>query len=93
MADNEPRRYGFTRDGREITDELIEELADEAERGYDFPELSRRRRPRVAPSLPNRLSVRVDRDIRRELDERAAREGRSTAEVVQRAIRRYLERG
>lgn len=37
------RTYGHTRSGEPITDELIERLADEAERGYDVDRLIERR--------------------------------------------------
>lgn len=39
----EKKTYGKTRRGRPITDELIEELAQKAEEGYDVDEMLRRR--------------------------------------------------
>lgn len=36
--------HGNKEDGTPITDEIIEPMADEAERGYDVEELMRRRR-------------------------------------------------
>ena len=51
--------HGHKADGTPITDEMIEAMADEAERGYDVDEILRRRReaaPRWAqppqPSSP-----------------------------------------
>lgn len=37
MGDN--RSYGTTKSGLEITDELIEQYVEEAERGYDLDKL------------------------------------------------------
>jgi hypothetical protein len=42
--------YGTTPGGRVIDDELIEQWADEAERGYDIEHLLERRSERESPS-------------------------------------------
>lgn len=43
-----PKDYGKTVSGVTITEELIEELAAEAERGFDVDEMLERRRQREA---------------------------------------------
>jgi len=45
------RVYGRTKTGKPITDEVIDQLAEEAERGYEPGQLSGRRRGPGRPSL------------------------------------------
>ena len=45
------RTYGFTKSGKPIDDEMIQELADEAERGYKSGQLERHRRGPGRPPL------------------------------------------
>lgn len=45
------RTYGHTKSGAPITDELLDRLADEAERGYDVDEIIARRGKRGRPRL------------------------------------------
>jgi CRISPR-associated endonuclease/helicase Cas3 len=78
--------------GTSLSNELLEQLADEAEQGYRPEQLRRRGRPRLAkgegPS--HTLNVRIDDDLRDGLADRARREGHTTSEVVREALRRYL---
>lgn len=47
------RIYGYTRSGRPVTDDLIEDLAKEAEAGYDVDQVIARRGMRRRPdSIP-----------------------------------------
>jgi hypothetical protein len=90
-AMTEKKTYGRTKDGRSITDELIQEMADEAEAGYDPEEL----RPRGRPSLSGEgrspvVQVRLDRALRGRLDEAAEREQATPSEIVRRALDAYL---
>ncbi|MCL4446010.1 MAG: ribbon-helix-helix domain-containing protein [Actinobacteria bacterium] len=88
------RIYGQTESGRPIDDELIDQLADEAERGYSASQLRGKRRGRGRPPLGERAksveSVRLDPDLREETIERASEEGVSVSEIVRRALREYL---
>jgi predicted transcriptional regulator len=84
--------------GRVITDDDIEALADEAERGYDPAELIARRGKRGRPTLggagPSTVeSVRLDPELNDEVAERAKRDGVSTSDVIREALRRYLHAG
>jgi hypothetical protein len=45
------RTYGHTKSGTPIDDDLIEELADDAEAGYDVDEVITRRGKRGRPRL------------------------------------------
>jgi hypothetical protein len=87
--------HGRTRSGRPITDELIEQLANEAEAGFDVDEILRRRggRPPMGTSAAAVESVRLDPELSRELRERAEREGRTNSDVIREALRRYLRAG
>ena len=78
--------------GTPLSDELLEQLADEAEQGYAPQQLRRRGRPRLAKGRgpSHSLNVRVGDDLRDELADRARREDLTTSEVVREALRRYL---
>lgn len=81
--------------GTELSEEDIEALADEAERGYD---LSKALRVRVGrPALGHtgtspRVQVRVDPKLASALQARARHEQRSVSEIARTAFREYLER-
>lgn len=89
------RTYGHTKSGTPITDELIEELAEEAEAGYDVDEIIGRRgkrgRPRLGAEPSTVESVRLDPDLKERLLRRAEDEGVSASEVIRDALRQHLE--
>ncbi|MDP9428871.1 MAG: ribbon-helix-helix protein, CopG family [Actinomycetota bacterium] len=85
--------HGTRPDCTPITDDVIEALADEAERGYDVDTLLERRKPGrpptgTAPAVVD--SVRLDPELKRELLLRAAEEGISVSELIRHALRQYL---
>jgi predicted HicB family RNase H-like nuclease len=86
-----------TESGQPITDGEIEDLAAEAEAGYDVDELIERRGKRGRPPLGSAPatveSVRLEPELRDELAARAASEGVSTSELIRRALREYLRAG
>jgi predicted HicB family RNase H-like nuclease len=81
--------------GDELTEDDLEALADEAERGYD---LAKAKRVTVGrPSLGGtgaspRVQVRVDPDLAQALHARAQKERRSVSEIARTALREYIER-
>ncbi|HVA06871.1 MAG TPA: YlcI/YnfO family protein [Acidimicrobiales bacterium] len=89
------RIYGHTKDGRPIDDAMIEQLADEAERGYDPDQLKNRPRGRGRPPLGALAkeveSVRIEPELRDLAAQQAAKEGVTLSEIVRRALRRYLK--
>lgn len=89
------RTYGHTESGTPITDELIEELAKEAEAGYRVDEIVARRgkrgRPRLGTAPSTVESVRLDPDLKARLLRRAEDEGTTASEVIREAIRQHLE--
>jgi hypothetical protein len=90
----EPTIHGHTKSGRPITDQDIENLAAEAEAGYDVETLTAHRNKRGRPTLGNAPasveSVRLDPELRRLLLDRAEAEGTTTSELIREALRRYL---
>jgi hypothetical protein len=86
------RNHGKTASGKEITDELVEKLAGEAEAGYDVDKILRRRagRPRIGSAPATVESVRLDPELRAALAERAERDDETTSSVIRRALRSYL---
>jgi len=45
-----PKMHGTKRDGTPITETMIEDMADEAERGYDVDEILRKRQGERPPT-------------------------------------------
>jgi predicted HicB family RNase H-like nuclease len=89
------KTYGTTRSGRTIDDDLVEDLAAKAERGYDVDEILRRRggRPPMGAGPASVESVRLDPELCRALAERAERDQESTSSVIRKALRSYLSAG
>ena len=86
--------YGRTRSGIELTDAVLEQMAAEAEAGYDISEIRRRPgRPAMGSGPASVLPVRLDPELRSALDERVAADHSSASEVVREALRMYLRAG
>jgi CRISPR-associated endonuclease/helicase Cas3 len=87
--------HGHTKSGAPITDELIEQLADEAERGFDVDQLIARRdgrgRPRLGAEPSTVESVRLDPALKELLVQRAESEGVPVSEVIREALRHHLK--
>src|SRR5664279_1182525 len=67
--------HGRMADGTPITDELVEVIDDEAERGYDVEQILRARRggrPAMGSAASSVESVRLDPELKRDLLLRAA---------------------
>ena len=88
------RHHGHTKSGRAITDQEVEKLAAEAEAGYDVDALIARRHKRGRPTIGDAPasveSVRLDPELRRQLQERAQSDGTTTSELIREALRRFL---
>ena len=74
-----------------ITDVDVERLAEEAERGYDLAKLKVRGRPRIGSGPSEIVPVRLDPDLRRALEVRAADEQTTQSDLIRRALRAYLD--
>ncbi|CAN5262921.1 hypothetical protein BH20ACT5_BH20ACT5_01060 [soil metagenome] len=91
-----PATHGTKIGGTQITDEVVEEMADEAERGYDVEGMLPRRqggRPPMGSAASSVESVRLDPELKRDLLLRAADEQISVSEAIRRAVRQYLQAG
>jgi len=85
------RSYGKSRSRVELTEEVIERMAAEAEAGLDVTKLRRRPgRPRMGSAPAEGLPVRFEPELRQAIEDRAQAEGVSAGEVVRRAVREYL---
>jgi hypothetical protein len=87
------RKYPRTKSGLEVTPEIADALADEAERGYD---LSKAKRQFVGrPSLSGngtspRMSFRITPELYLAMEKRAEKEGRSVSDLAREAVARYV---
>jgi CRISPR-associated endonuclease/helicase Cas3 len=79
--------------GVTITDEMIEELAREAQAGYDLRRARRRRvgRPSLGSGVSPRLQFRVPPDLYAAAEQRAQQEGRAVSDVARDALRAYVQ--
>ncbi len=88
-----PKTHGIRADGTPITDEMIEAMADEAERGYNVEKIRRRNRgcrPPMGSAASSVESVHLDPELKRDLLLRAADQHISVSEAIRRAIGQYL---
>jgi hypothetical protein len=86
------KSYGRSKAGVELTEEVLEALAKKAEEGLDVSKLRRRPgRPAMGSAPADSFPVRLDPELRKALDERAAAEDTTASDVVREALRRYLK--
>lgn len=79
-----------TSGGVPVTDELIDELAAEAEAGYDVTQVRRRGRRRLGSAPAEVVPVRLDPELREALAARAESEHTTASEVIRQALRAWL---
>lgn len=90
----EKKTYGRSKAGVELTDDVLDRMASEAEAGLDVSKLRRRPgRPAMGSAPAETLPVRLDPELRRAVDDRAAKEQTTASDVVREALRRYLKTG
>ncbi|MBX7159275.1 MAG: ribbon-helix-helix domain-containing protein [Acidimicrobiia bacterium] len=91
---SERKSHGRSKTGVELTDEVLEQMADEAEAGLDIANLRRRPgRPAMGSGAAASFPVRLDPELREALDERATRDATTPSEIVREALRRFLKAG
>jgi hypothetical protein len=86
-------KYPRTKSGLEVTPEVADALADEAERGYDLSKAERRfvGRPSLSGNGASpRMSFRITPELYLALEERAEKEGRSVSDLAREAVARYV---
>lgn len=82
-----------TSGGVKLSDDLVERLAAEAERGYDVERLARQRRRGRRPlgsGAATVFQVRLDPELRKALQARADADETTPSEIVRRALRSHL---
>ncbi|MGI8776038.1 MAG: ribbon-helix-helix domain-containing protein [Acidimicrobiales bacterium] len=90
----EKKSHGRSKAGVDLTDEVLERMADEAEGGLDITKLRRRPgRPAMGSGPAETFPVRLDPELRRAVDDRAAADRTTASDVVREALRRYLKAG
>jgi hypothetical protein len=83
--------HGRSTAGVELTEDVLDRMADEAEDGLDITKLRRRPgRPAMGSAPAESFPVRLEPELRQALDERAAADDTTASEVVREALRRYL---
>jgi hypothetical protein len=88
-----PKTHGKKKDGKAITDDMVEAMADEAEAGYDVEQILQRRqggRPAIGSGPASVESVRLDPELKREILLRASAEGVSVSDLIRKALRQYV---
>jgi Ribbon-helix-helix protein, copG family len=90
----DPSKPHRTKTGKVLTDADIEALAAEVERDYDVTSLKARRRgrPPMGSAAAEVVPVRLDPDLKKAVEMRAAHDDTTTSEIIREAIRSFLER-
>ena len=90
MSDD--KSYGRSKAGVPLTDDVLDKMAGDAEAGLDVTKLRRRPgRPAMGSGPADALPVRLDPELRKALDDRAAAERTTASDVVREALRKYLK--
>jgi hypothetical protein len=90
MADK--KTHGRSKAGVELTAEVLEQMAREAEAGLDVTNLRRRPgRPAMGSGPADTLPVRLDPELRKAVEERATADDTTASDVVRTALRHYLK--
>ena len=76
--------------GVPVTDEMIQEWADEAERGYDVEVLKKRGRRPIGDGAARVVPVRMDDSLVAAVDQRAVKDGTSRSEIIRSAVRAFV---
>ena len=88
------RQKIFLKSGEELTPELEEALAAEAERGYDLSKARRRflRQPVLADGMrPPKITIQLTNAELNAARQRVEDEGRSLSDLAREALQRYLD--
>ncbi len=88
----EKKTFGHSKAGFELTDGVLQQMAEEAEAGLDVTKLRRRPgRPSMGSGPAETLPVRLEPELRRAVDDRAAKDHTTASDIVREALREYLK--
>lgn len=76
--------------GKPVTEQAIQDWADEAERGYDVEQLRKRGRKPAGDGPGQVVPVRIDETLLAALADRAEHDHVSRSEAIRAAIRAYI---
>lgn len=83
-----------TKTGRELSKRDVDDLAREAERGYDLTKAKRepvkRGRPSLDKGVSPRIGYRVPPSLYARAKKKAKAEGRTVSEIAREALERYV---
>lgn len=79
-----------TINGVPVTEKLISQVVEEAERGYDIGQLRKRGRKPLGTGPARVVPVRVDDALLLAVDSRARAENVSRSELIRAALRAYV---
>lgn len=79
-----------TINGVPVTEKLISQVVEEAERGYDIGQLRKRGRKPLGAGPARVVPVRVDDALLLAVDSRAKAENVSRSELIRAALRAYV---
>lgn len=86
------KSHGRTKAGVGLTKKVLDQMAHEAEDGLDVTTLRRRPgRPAMGSGPADSLPVRLDPELRKALDDRAAADDTTASDIIRAALRRYLK--
>jgi hypothetical protein len=85
-------RIHGTSNGHSISDSDIEQLAAEAERGYDLAKLKPRpgRKP-IGSAAAEVVPVRLNPELKLAVEQRAAADHTTSSEIIRQALREFLD--
>ena len=96
MGERKTKRTYRTKTGEVLTEEDVQALADEAERGYEPDQLRvryRRGRPPMGSAAADVVPVRLDPELKGAVEARAKADDTTTSEIVRAALREFLHVG
>jgi predicted HicB family RNase H-like nuclease len=88
---DDDRVIAVSKSGVKITEKIADELAAEAERGYDLSLGRRRGRPSLDQGVSPRVTFRISGGLQERARERAEREGKSLSELARDALTEYVK--
>lgn len=74
-----------------VTDQMVQDWADEAEAGYDVEKLRKRGRPSIGDGPAVVVPVRMDTELLEALNARAEQEQVSRSEAIRAAVRAWID--
>jgi predicted HicB family RNase H-like nuclease len=88
---DDDRVIAVTKQGTKITEKIADELAAEAERGYDLSLGRRRGRPSLDDGISPRVTFRMSAELQQRARHRAEQEGKTLSELARDALAQYVQ--